>query len=180
VKGGDSSVRWPTLAWVVAGAGVVCTVLLVLWRNSGRELPLLPWLALVPLLLLSAVVLLAGWQVRRSVQEPTARTDDRRRPARQGPRPEISPERARGTLVAAQASALGGAGLAGWYLANALLALPNADVTSVRSLLVRALVSAAGAGVLAVSGMVAQWMCRVPPSDDEDGFANGTTEPLLD
>jgi len=155
----DAGVRTGTLLAVAAASGLVCWLLLRLWRSGGRELPELPWLALLPLLLLAGLVLAAGWQVRRYVSSPSRELA--------GPR-RVSPQRARGTLVAAQASALGGAVLVGWYLANAGTHLPNADVTSVRELMVRALACAAGALVLAVCGMVAQWMCRIPEGHDDD------------
>lgn len=176
------AIRWGSVGLTGVGAGIVCLVLLLVWRRFGGELPTLPWLALAPLLILSALVLLAGWQVRGSVQPTPGRdsgTGDgpdlgTRAPIRRRAAP-MSPQRARGTLVAAQASALGGAALVGWYLANAFLAAPNADVASIQSLLIRALASAGGAAVLAICGMVAQSWCRVPPTDDDDEGRGGAT-----
>lgn len=152
-------VRIATVVTVAALAGLASWVLLQLWRNSGRELPELPWLGLAPMVLLSAVVLVAGWQVRRYARAGSRELAARRR---------VPPQRARGTLVAAQASALGGGALLGWYLANALVHLPNADVSSVRSLMVRALASAGAAALLAASGLVAQAMCRLPEDGEDD------------
>lgn len=137
----------------------VCWALLTVWHHSGREVPQIPWVGLAPLGLVLAAVLVAGWQVRRYVRAPDAATAARHR---------VSPERARGTLVAAQASALGGAALFGWYLANALVNVPNMDVASVRSLLVRALVHAGAAVLLVIAGMLAQAWCRIPPGKDDD------------
>lgn len=184
----NSGVRWGSVGLTALGAGIVALLLLLVWRRAGGDLPTLPWLALVPLLILSTIVLLAGWQVRGSIQAPPggARAGGA---AGGGPGSwgravrevgmvapgQMSPQRARGTLVAAQSSALGGAVLVGWYLANAFLAAPDADVVSVRALLIRALVSAAGAAVLAVCGMVAQSWCRVPPADDDDDGGDGAT-----
>lgn len=176
----QGGVRWAGVGITTVAAIIGCLVLLLVWRRAGGDLPTLPWLALAPLLILSAVVLVAGWQVRGSVRPPggpggpggTGTGSQSQRARTLGGRPrtpgQMTPQRARGTLVAAQASALGGAVLVGWYLANAFLAAPDADVPSVRSLLFRALVSAAGALVLVVCGMVTQSCCRVPPSDDDD------------
>lgn len=159
----DPGIRVSTVLLTGVATGVLSWVLLSWWHSGGRALPQLPWLALLPLLMITAGVLVAGWQVRRYVSAATPELAGRRR---------VSPERARGTLVAAQASALGGAALLGWYLANALLHLPNADVSSVRTLLLRALASAGAAALVAVAGLVAQWMCRVPDlPDDDDGPA---------
>lgn len=135
-------------------AALVGWVGLTLWRGSGREYPVLPWLALVPLLLLCLAVLVSAWQVRRYVKGiGTFRP---------------SPQWARGALVAAQACALGGAVLTGWYLANVLVHLPDLDVASVRDLTLRAAASALAALLVSVSGFVAQWWCRLPPQEDED------------
>src|SRR5690606_33673340 len=117
------------------------------------------------MLLLSAIVLIAGWQVRRYARAESRELAARRR---------IAPQRARGTLVAAQASALGGGVLVGWYLANATVHLPNADVSSVRGLLLRALASAGAAVLVAVAGLVVQAMCRLPEDGDDDEPPPGT------
>lgn len=145
---------------VALGAAVVALVVsgigLVLWRSRGGELPVMPWLGVLPLLLISVLVLVSGWRVRRSVRAP-------------GPTTFLpSPQWARGALVAAQACALGGAVLLGWYVANVVLHLPNVDVPSVRDLMLRALVSALAALVVTVSGFLAQAWCRLPPVDEDE------------
>src|SRR5699024_11158697 len=102
------------------------------------------------------------WQVRRYAHYRHQEDSTSRPPQR------VSPERARGTLVAAQAAALGGGALLGWYLAIALLQLSNADVASVRSMVIRAAVSAAVALLLALAGLVGQHWCRLPPGENDD------------
>lgn len=168
-----SGVRVGTVAWVASGATVVCALALRGWQWLGHELPVVPWLSVLPLGMLVALVLAAGWQVRRHTQHRFAAQRSAGQPVpprRAGPGTMLSPQRARGALVAAQAAALGGGALVGWYLAIALLHLPNVDVVSVRGLVLRAVVSAVAAGVLAVAGLVAQAWCRLPPDeDDEDG-----------
>ena len=65
------------------------------------------------------------------------------------------------TLVLAQAAALTGALVTGWYAAQVLVLLPDFDVDSQRTLGVRAAALAAGGVLLAIAGLVAQGMCRV-------------------
>lgn len=159
-------------------SGALSWVGLTAWRGSGREAPQLPWIGLVPMLLLTAVVLVAGWQVRRSVRGPDALTRWPSALIRQ-PR-EITPQRARGTLVAAQACALGGAVLVGLYLGNVALHVANSDVPSVQGQLLRAAGSAAAAAVLVVAGLVAQSWCRWPerPDGEDDDRTDDDDGPL--
>lgn len=159
-----SGVRVSAVVAVAVVSTVICLLLLRGWRAMGNELPEVPWIAVAPLALLILLVLVAGWQVRRYARfRRSSESSGDRAPQ------QISPQRARGTLVAAQASALGGGALVGWYLAIALIQLPNADVVTVRGMVIRAGVSAAVAVVLAVAGLVAQHWCRLPPgADDED------------
>ena len=137
-------------------AGMAGWLLLVPIRAAGGDPPPLSWLAVVPLVAITALVLVMAWQVRRYVRGTG--------PQERAP----SPQRARGTLVGAQAAALGGAALAGWYLANALVHLPLVDVPSRRAQLVWALVHAALAVGMSVAGFVGQAWCRIPPGDDDE------------
>jgi hypothetical protein len=141
-------------------AGMASWLLLVLVHSVGGSYPVISWIGLVPLVAVTLLVLGMCWQIRRYSR------------GRGTTRP--TPQRARGTLVGAQAAALGGAALLGWYAANALAHLPNADVPSERLQLVWGLVHAGTALALSVSGYVGQAWCRIPPTehdDDEDGTA---------
>lgn len=169
-----ASIRVSTVGWVVLGSTVASALGLRGWQALGNELPRVPWLTTLPLTMLIVLVLWAAWQVRGYARRSESTEDRHGRRAPHAPqastRAMLTPQRARGTLVAAQAAILGGGALVGWYLAIALLNLPNADVVSVRGLVLRALVSAAVAAGLAVAGLVAQAWCRLPPEeDDEDG-----------
>lgn len=157
-----TGVRVSAVALVATASTVVCVLLLRGWRALGNALPEVPWIATAPLALLTLLVLVSGWQVRRY-----ARFRRREDPAARPPQ-RISPQRARGTLVGAQAAALGGGALVGWYLSITLLQLPYADVASVRSMTIRAAVTALVALVLAASGLLAQHWCRLPPGESED------------
>ncbi|MFK5635752.1 MULTISPECIES: DUF3180 family protein [unclassified Ornithinimicrobium] len=134
-------------------------LLLELVHAATGSYPQISWLGLVPLVGVTVLVLVMTWQVRRYVA------------GRGTWRP--TPQRARATLVGAQAAALGGAALLGWYAANALVHLPDVDVPSERTQLVWGLVHAGAALALAVAGYVGQAWCRIPPTegDDEDGGA---------
>lgn len=77
----------------------------------------------------------------------------------------LNPLRAARSLVLAQAAALTGAGLLGWYAAQALTILPDIDVDSQRARFTLLLGHSAAAVVLVVSGLLAQRMCRL--DDDQ-------------
>lgn len=147
-------VRPARAAFVAVLSGMASWLLLQLVIALDGRPPVISWLGLVPLVAVTMLVLVMGWQIRRYVLGRTT------------VRP--SPQRGRGTLVGAQAAALGGAALLGWYLANALVHLPIADVPSHQTQLVWGLVHAGAALVLSVVGFLAQHWCRIPPEDDDD------------
>ncbi|WP_083652708.1 DUF3180 family protein [Serinicoccus sp. CNJ-927] len=143
-------------------AGMASWLLLQVVRSLGGAYPVISWIGLVPLVAVTLLVLVMCWQIRRYLLgQGTLRP---------------SPQRGRGTVVGAQAAALGGAALLGWYAANALVHLPNADVASERAQLIWGLVHAVAALALSVAGFVGQGWCRIPPTghdDDDDGVADG-------
>lgn len=152
----SQGVRIGTGVVVAVLSGMGSWLLLRVLRSFGANYPVISWLGLVPLVAVTLLVLVLSWQIRRWSQG-------------KGPRP--SPQRGRGTVVGAQAAALGGAALLGWYAANALVHLPNADVPSVRLQLVWGIVHAVAALALSVTGYVGQAWCRIPPDDDDEGEA---------
>ncbi|WP_114907366.1 DUF3180 family protein [Ornithinimicrobium murale] len=158
----QSGFRGTAVALVAIASTVACVLLLRGWQALGNGVPDVPWIATAPLALLILLVLVSGWQVRRYVR--FRRTEDT---TARPPQP-ISPQRARGTLVAAQAAALGGGALIGWYLAIVLLHLPNTDVVSVRDQAIRAAVCAGVALLLTLAGLLAQHWCRLPPGENDD------------
>ena len=135
----STGLSWLLLRWVTAG---------------GADMPPPGWVAIAVMLFLGAGLLVAGWQVRK-VRD--GRSDG-----------SVSPLRAARTLVLAQAAALTGSVLVGWYLANVLALLPNADVQSQRDRIAPFVLHAVVALLLAGCGMVVQWWCRLRPRDDED------------
>lgn len=136
------------LAWVVLRSAA---------RGTGVPDP--GWIGLVAMLFLGGGLLVAGWQVRK-VRDGHAQA-------------HVSPLRAARTLVLGQAGALTGAALVGWYLANVLVLLPDADIESQRDRVWPFVFHALVAVALSVAGMVVQRWCRVRPRGDEEEPTNG-------
>jgi len=139
-----AAVGWGVLALVERGGGVV-----------GR----VPWPVAVTLVLIAALVLRAGWAVRRYTQ---------------GRRPSLSGLRAARTLVLAQSSALTGAVLTGWYVAHVLLVAGDLDVPALRGKALWAGLAVLAAVALVVAGLVVERWCRVQGRDDDDGTPPGS------
>jgi hypothetical protein len=162
---------------VTGGKGVTIRLLLVIglvvtafgylalriWTAQGGPRPPAPWGALVVLVFMACGVFFAGLPVRRFLRGKS--------------RKPLNPIRAMRTVVLAQASALTGALVTGWYLAQILALLPDMDVASVRSLAWRLAALAAGGVLMVVAGLVVQRMCRVDKeSRDSDNDREGDEE----
>lgn len=132
---------------VATGVGWIVQRLLT---SGGRALPSPSWLTIAVFVAVAVGLLLAGRPVRRLVAGTATRP--------------VSPLFAARILALAQAAALAGALVAGWYLASALLLLPDLDVESQRGLAVQFLVLALGSGGMAAVGMLVQRWCRVDAS----------------
>lgn len=149
-----NGIRVSTLVIVGLATAVVAWLALQWWLSTGPSLPHPGWLGLIAMLALTGALLVIGWPVKK-LRDGTSEHF-------------VSPLRAARTLVLAQAGALTGAALTGWYAAGILVLLPDADVQSVLSqiwvLVAHALVSVG----LAVAGMVVQSWCRLLPRDEND------------
>ncbi|MGO4598943.1 DUF3180 domain-containing protein [Terrabacter sp. 2RAF25] len=149
-----SGVRATTLVLAAVAMTVLAWLVLRLLASRGTPVPEPGWVGAAAMLFLGGGLLVAGWQVRK---------------VRDGsPNPAVTPLRAARTLVLGQAGALTGAVLVGWYVANVLVLLPDADVVSQRGRIWPFLLHAVVALLLAVSGMLVQAWCRLRPRDDED------------
>ncbi len=145
-------------------AGVVATVVVVvggvswvgwqMYENAGNIPPQVPWLSVALLALVAGTVLRLGWTVR-TYQRGRARHP-------------LSPIRAARTLALAQASALTGAAVLGWYGAQLVTMLPDADLRAYGRLYVPLGAVLLAAVALLTAGMLTQSWCRVHPPDDED------------
>lgn len=165
-------------------AGVVVTsvsaLAMQLIRNGGRSLPQHSWWEFLLIAALAGALGAGGWRVRDQVRTRTRakreadaalragqdETEARHAAAgvvrgHEGP----SPDTARRVVVFAQAAAIGGAVLAGWYAGQAIVQTGRFHVASARSavLLLAGLVVASI--VLSVMGFVVQRWCTIP--DDE-------------
>ena len=117
------------------------------WTGRGGDLPTPSWGALIVLVFMAVGVLFAALPVRRFLRGRAKKS--------------LNPLRAMRTLVLAQAAALTGALVTGWYAAQVLLLLPLFDIPSRRTVAVRLGALTAGGVLMAVAGLVAQAMCRV-------------------
>jgi hypothetical protein len=124
------------------------------WTGQGRVLHQTSWGALIVLVFMACGVFFAGLPIRRFLRGQA--------------RKPLNPMRAMRTVVLAQAAALTGALVTGWYLAQVLVLLPDFDIASRRTLVVRLAALAAGGVLLAVAGLAAQAMCRVDKRDQGD------------
>ena len=130
-----------------------------IWTGQGGLLPAASWGAVIVLVFMACGVFFAGLPVRRFLRGQAKKS--------------LNPMRAMRTLVLAQAAALTGALVTGWYLAQVLVLLPDFDIESVRAVIVRVAALTAGGVLMAVAGLVAQAMCRVDKRDDGDGGDHG-------
>jgi len=166
VSGGRGvSIRLILMLGLVATA--FAYLALRIWTGQGGTLPAASWGALIVLVFMSCGVLFAGLPVRRFLRGQASKP--------------LNPIRAMRTLVLAQASALTGALITGWYLAQVLVLLPDVDVPSQRALAFRLAVMAAGGALMVTAGLVVQSMCRVDKGDRTDdkrdeGADNGDDE----
>jgi Na+/proline symporter len=124
------------------------------WTGRGHELLPTSWGSVIVLVFMAFGVFFAGLPIRRFLRG-------------QAKKP-LNPLRAMRTLVLAQAAALTGALVTGWYVAQVLVLLPDLDVDSVREVAVRMGALAAGGVLMAIAGLVAQAMCRVDRGDEGD------------
>jgi hypothetical protein len=152
-----AGLRWSQVVAVALVVGAVSWIGWRLYLNAGHLLGPASWVSSVLLVLMAVLVVSAGLPVRRFLRGEA----QSRKP--------LSPIRAARTLVLAQAAALTGAAVLGWYAAQALHALADIDLGDYRALFWRLVVLCVAAALLAVAGMVTQRMCRVdPPGRPED------------
>ena len=143
------------LVTVLAAVTLVSGIVWHLVTRTGRMLQGPGLLTAVVLLVLAGLVLWAGWQVR------AYQRGESRRP--------FSALRAARILGLAQAGALTGAAVSGWYLGHLAILLPDRDLTPYGRQVVPLLL-VIGAGVLlAVAGLLTQHWCRITDDGSGDG-----------
>ena len=125
-----------------------------IWDVQNSLLLQTSWISLIVLVFMACGVFFAGLPVRRFLRGQAKKS--------------LNPMRAMRTLVLAQAAALTGGLVSGWYLAQVLVLLPDFDIDSRRTLVIRLAALSAGGALLAVAGLLAQMMCRVDKRDEGD------------
>ena len=150
------------LVTVLTAVALVSAVVWHLYTRTGRLLQSPAWLTAVVVLVLAALVLWGGWQVRAYQRGRS------RRP--------LGGLRAARILSLAQAGALTGSAVAGWFLGHLAILLPDRDLTPYGRQVVPLLVLIGSGVLLALAGLLAQHWCRLPPGgrggngrDDPDG-----------
>jgi hypothetical protein len=149
-----SGLRWSQLVSITLVVGLVSWIGWRLYLNAGHLLGPASWVSAVLIVAMAVLVVAAGLPVRRFLRGEARKT--------------LSPIRAARTLVLAQAAALTGSAVLGWYAAQVAHALADVDLPGYRSLLWRLLALTAASLVLVAAGMLTQRMCRVDPPDDRD------------
>ena len=137
------------VVWAVIGT-VLAVVVDVVLESQGFSLPGLTWFAVIGMLVLAAILLVLGWPIKKW------NDGDRTK--------EIDPIQAARVAVMAKASALTGAGLAGWYLGNAgyyFLSAPGIRNDLAAGMLIAMIAAAA----LMIVGLIVEGFCEIPPQD---------------
>jgi hypothetical protein len=149
-----NGLRWSQLAGICVVVGLLSWLGWRLYLNGGHLLGPASWVSAVMLVAMAVLVIGAGLPVRRFLR------GEARKP--------LSPIRAARTLVLAQAAALTGSGVLGWYAAQVAHTLGDLDLPGYRELLWRLLALCVASLVLTTAGMLTQRMCRVDPPGDRD------------
>ncbi|KRF29226.1 hypothetical protein ASG91_06500 [Phycicoccus sp. Soil802] len=147
--------RWSQLAALALVVGLLSWIGWRFYLNAGHLLGPASWVSSVLIVAMAILVIGAGLPVRRFLRGEARKT--------------LSPIRAARTLVLAQAAALTGSAVLGWYAAQVAHALADVDLPGYRALLWRLLALTASSLVLAGAGMLTQRMCRVDPPNDSAG-----------
>lgn len=148
-----SRTRWTTLLALAVVGGVAAIVLQVALAAASQPKLRPEFVLAATLVLIAAVVVLLAVPVRRAT-----RSTGRRR--------TVDPFYATRVVLLGKASALAGALLTGAAagLIVELLLRPAAE----GGLLVRMLAMLGGSIALAAAGLIAEWMCTIPPTGPED------------
>ena len=145
-----------TLLLTGAGGLAAGYVFDLIWESYGNVLLGVPWLAMLGMLILAAVLVVLGLPIKEW---------------RDGNRDtEIDMIQAAKVAMMAKAAAYAGALLTGWYVGNSLyLFLSTGSVRLLSAL--ESLVPIPIAIVLMVVGLIVEWFCKLPP-DDPKGTAS--------
>lgn len=145
------STKMSTLVALLVGAFAVGLIIHRVWESQGWALPGVPWIAIAGMILLSIILLALGWPIRKWTAGDHSADIDHVRAAR--------------VLVVAQAAAVAGSLMLGWYLGAATYMLAVGSRAESGLLM---FVPAASAALMTGVGLVVEWFCKLPPNDGED------------
>jgi hypothetical protein len=158
VRLGERGLGWRVPVLVGLFVALLSALLTKRWIDAGNFPAPVPWVTIVLLALIGALVLWSGSQVRAYLR---------------GTKADLSPIRAARTLALAQAASLTGAAIGGFYAGQVLALVPDRDLQAVQGLFWRFAIGLAASLALVVCGMIAQGWCRIPPSDGAGYDSNG-------
>lgn len=146
-----------TSATALAGAGVLGLLLgssvRPLVERAGGIAPAVPWLSVITLLFLAALLGALAFDTHRTLHVRHERMD---------------PARAVALLVLGKACALAGAIVAGGYLGYGLSFLSSWEAALPRERVVRSGLVVLAAAAVAVTALLLERACRVPTDPDDD------------
>lgn len=149
-------IRWPRLAVIALSVLVVSAGLWIMVVRGGELVPYPSLLAALLVLVMGGLVLWFAWPVRRHVRSADSTA------------PALDALRAARAVVLAQAAALTGAAVLGWYAGQLLVVLGDLGLEANHGRAWRLGLQVLASAGLVVAGLVAQSWCRVPPRDDPD------------
>jgi hypothetical protein len=152
--GGSIKLTPPRAIAVSAVFGALAGWLIVVVANATDMVPpRVPWTAPVGLILITALVAVLAYTTHQRIQVQRVRVD---------------PDRAVAFLVLGKASALGGAVVAGGYLAFALMFVAHLEAEAPRDRVIKSAIAVAVGIALSYAGLRLERACKVPGADDED------------
>lgn len=126
------------------------------WESTGHSLPALPWPAIIGMIVLSIVLFVLGWPIKKYNDGDRSKDIDQLKAAK--------------VAMLAKAAALAGSVLTGWYLGTAVYFMVSAAGLRV-STGVGMLVAVIAAAILMITGIVVESFCKLPPDDTSGASA---------
>jgi|GEM_PF-209678 len=161
-----------TIVGSIAVSGVLSWIGLSFWRRAGHSLPPVPWMVVVVMLVMAIALFAAGWPVglvTREAKDAAERRHEGKDDAAPRRKRFVDPLRAARILILAKAATITGALLTGWYGTTLLLLLTGPLVEARLAQVWPAAAATLAAIILLVTGVIVEWFCQLPPSDDPEG-----------
>lgn len=147
-----TEIRLQMLALVAAVAGLVSFGIFAVLSRGGSLVPRPPVLAGILVVVMGGLIMWLARPVRHYLQGRATSS--------------LDPLRAARTVVLAQAGAITGAAVAGWYSGQLAVVLTGLDLLANQARILPVALMIAAALGLCGAGLVAQHWCRIDPPDD--------------